>query len=132
MQTATERSLEIFVLIQLAVIGLSHTVAPRAWGEFFGWLHSKGEAGVFGMAFLTLWFGSIIVAFHPVWLGLPIIITLLGWAQVVKGAIYFIFPRVGLKMLGRVKGDTTHLFRWPGLVLLVLTAVLGWNLFLRG
>ena len=127
-----ERGLEIFVLIQGAVIGLSHVVAPRAWGEFFGWLRSKGEAGVFAIAFLTLWFGSIIVAFHPVWSGLPMIITLLGWAQVIKGAIYFIFPKVGLKMLGRVQGDTTHLFRWPGFALLALTALLAWHLFLRG
>ena len=130
MLTATERALEGFVLIQLAVIGLSHFVAPRAWGEFFGWLRGKGEAGVFAVAFLTLWFGSIIVAFHPVWSGLPMVITLLGWAQVIKGALYFTFPRFGLRMLGRVQGDTTHLFRWPGLALLALAAVLAWNLFL--
>jgi hypothetical protein len=30
--------------------------------------------------FLALWFGTIIVAFHNVWSGLAMVVTLLGWA----------------------------------------------------
>jgi len=65
----------------LLVIGLSHVAQPRAWVEFFVWLRGKGHAGVFVNGFLSLGFGSFIVAFHNVWNGLPVILTLLGWGK---------------------------------------------------
>ena len=126
-----EKSIELFVLINLAVFGLSHLFAPRAWVEYFQWLHGKGHAGVFAFAFIPLTFGSIIAAFHPVWHGVPLIVTLLGWAQVCKGALYFTFPAFGLKQLGRVPLERAHLFRWAGGALLILTGLVGWSL-LRG
>ena len=86
-------------------------------------------AGVFVMAFLTLWFGSIIVAFHNVWSGLPAVLTFFGWAQVFKGALYFIFPSFGLKMLGLVSEKRAHHFVYGGVaLLLVLAVLLGWHL----
>lgn len=123
-----ERAVEIFALVQFTVIGLSHVFAPRAWVRFFLWLRDKGEPGVFVVAFLTLWFGAIIVAFHNVWSGLPTVLTVMGWAQVFKGALYFTFPQVGLKMLGHVTEDKAYLFVYGGVVSLVLAALLGWQL----
>ena len=92
-----ERAVEIFALVQFTVIGLSHVFAPRAWVHFFVWLRSKREPGVFVMAFLTLWFGAIIVAFHNVWSGIPLLLTVLGWTNVVKALLYFTFPAIGLR-----------------------------------
>jgi len=123
-----ERAVETFVLINFAVIGLSHAIAPRAWVEYFQWLHGKGHAGVFAFAFIPLTFGSLVAAFHPVWHGAPLIMTFLGWAQVFKGALYFAFPAFGLKQLGRVTPERAHLFRWAGIAFLILTAVLARHL----
>lgn len=124
-----EKSVEWFVLINFAVIGISHLVALRAWGEFFQLLRSKGEAGVLAYAMVPLLFGSIVAAFHPVWHGLPLIVTLLGWAQIFKGALYLTVPAFGLKQLGRVTPERTHHFQWAGGAFLILTAVLGWGLY---
>ena len=124
-----ERGVQIFALVHFTVIGLSHVFAPRAWVRFFVWLRGKGEAGVFAVGFMTLWFGSIIVAFHNVWSGPPAVLTIIGWAQVFKGALYFIFPSVGLKMLGQVSEERAHHFVYGGVaLLLVMAAVLGWHL----
>lgn len=124
-----ERAVQIFALVHFTVIGLSHVFAPRAWVQFFVWLRGKGEAGVFAVGFMTLWFGSIIVAFHNVWSGPPAVLTFIGWAQVFKGALYFIFPSVGLKMLGQVSEDRAHHFVIGGVfLLLALAALLGWHL----
>ena len=123
-----ERAVEIFALVQFTVIGLSHVFAPRAWVRFFVWLRDKGEPGVFVFAFLTLWFGSIIAAFHNVWSGWPAVLTFLGWAQVLKGALYFIFPSFGLKMLGQVSEDRVHHFVIGGVLMLLAVALLGWHL----
>ncbi len=124
-----ERAVQIFALVHFTVIGLSHVFAPRAWVGFFVWRRGKGEPGVFAVAFMTLWFGSIIVAFHNVWSGPPMVLTIIGWAQVFKGALYFIFPSFGLKMLGRVSEERAHHFVYGGVaLLLVLAGVLGWQL----
>jgi len=116
------------VLIDLGVIGLSHALAPRVWSDWFQRLHAKGTAGVFDYAFICLSFGSMVVSLHPVWRGVPLIVTLIGWSQVAKGALYFALPAFGLKQIGRMTPERAHLFRWPGLALLIITAVLGWHL----
>ena len=124
-----ENAVVIFALVHFTVIGLSHVFAPRGWVSFFLWLRSKGEAGVFIVGGMSLWFGSIIVAFHNVWTGWATLLTIIGWAQVFKGALYFIFPSFGLKMLGRVSPDKAHHFVIGGVVLLLgLAALLGWHL----
>lgn len=57
----------------------------------------RGDPGVFAVAVLNLIFGSIVVAFHNVWTGIPLVLTALGWANVVKALVYFVFPAVGLR-----------------------------------
>ena len=48
-----ERAVEIFAVINLGVIGLSHILAPKAWISFFVLLREKGDAGVIGAAALA-------------------------------------------------------------------------------
>ena len=78
MNSSLERAVEVFVVINLAVIGFSHALAPRAWVDSFQRLHAKGPAGAFDYAFVCLSFGSIVASLHPVWSGLPLIVTLIG------------------------------------------------------
>ena len=104
------QSVELLVAIQTLVIAVSHIVQPQAWVEFFLWLRSKGHAGVFANGFLSLWFGSLIVAFHPVWSGPETVVTLLGWAQVVKGTVAFVLPRVSMRGLARVSPERSFEF----------------------
>ncbi len=119
---------ELFAIIHLGTMGLSHILAPKAWARYFIWLASKEEAGVFVVAFMSLGFGSIVAAFHQVWSGIPLVLTLLGWAQVLKALIYFCFPRVGLNGLQRVSLERARMFIYPGLALLALASVLTYHL----
>jgi len=118
-----ERAVLVFATVQLLVIGLSHVLQPRAWAEFFILLREKGTAGVFATAFLSLSFGSIILAFHRVWHGIPLVLTLLGIAQVVKAALYFYFPRYGLKSLQRVSLERAWEFQAASIVAFVLSGL---------
>lgn len=120
----TQTAVQIFAIIHLSTIGLSHVLAHRAWAEFFVWLREKGHPGVFVTAFMSLGFGSIVAAFHPVWSGLPLVLTLLGWSQVLKGLLYFSFPAVGLRALGRVSIERSTMFVIPGIGFLVFAALL--------
>ncbi len=119
-----EKATEIFVALFLSVIGLSHLTQPRAWVDFFIWLRQKGHTGVFVNGFLTLGFGSFIVAFHNVWEGLPVLFTLLGWSQVLKGMMNFIAPQTALWGLARISPDRAWLFVAGGIFALILSAVL--------
>jgi hypothetical protein len=123
-----QTGVEIFAVIHLGTMGLSHIVAHRAWAEFFVLLREKGHPGVFAVGFLSLGFGSIIAAFHPVWSGIPLVLTLLGWAQVLKGLLYLCIPSYGLKKLSLVSLDRSRTFVAPGVVLLLLAALIVWGL----
>lgn len=49
--------------------------------------------------------GVLIVSFHNVWHGLPVVLTLIGRGLVLKSFIYFDFPKNGLKMLARISTE---------------------------
>lgn len=118
-----ERTVALFALIHLTIMGISHIAAPRAWVDFFVRLREQGHRGVFVVAFMSLGFGSIIAAFHQVWSGWPLVLTLLGWAQVLKAGIYFIRPEFGLRKLQRVTPERSREFIYAGVGLLVLAAL---------
>jgi hypothetical protein len=126
-----EKATEVFAAVFLSVIGLSHVAQPRVWVEFFVWLRGKGHAGVFVNGFLCLGFGAFIVAFHNVWHGLPVIFTLLGWGQVVKGLVAFVAPQVSLWGLGRISSERAWMFVVGGVFALALSAVMWYIVFTR-
>ena len=129
---AVEIAIQKLLAISCFVIGLSHMVQPRAWAQLFiGW-RDKGTVGVFYTGLLHFAFGVVIVAFHNVWRGLPLLVTILGWAWTMKGLLYLCFPSIGRKSLSRVSLDRAHEFVIAGAVLLLIALVIGWHLFTRG
>lgn len=123
-----EQAVQIFAIIQLAVVGISHIIQPRAWANFFMQLRKLGESSAFAIAMPTLALGSFIAAFHNVWEGIPVLLTVYGWALVVKATVYLIFPRVGLEMLQRVSQDRAQMFIIPGILMLALACLLLFHL----
>jgi hypothetical protein len=124
-----EKAIEMFAAVNFLVTGLSHLLQPRAWVEFFVWLRSKGHAGVFVNGLLSLGFGSIVVAFHNVWSGLPMVLTLIGWAHVAKALLILVVPDVGMRSLERVSPERARELAIAGGVLLALSALM-WYLVL--
>ena len=123
-----ERAVEIYAVIQLSVIGLSHIVQHRAWAEFYLFLRGKGDAGVFANAFLNLMLGSVILAFHQVWSGIPLILTVLGVLNVVKATISFLAPSVSMRSMNRVSLEGSRIFIPSGAAFVVIAAVLAYGL----
>ena len=119
-----ERSIEMFAGVQFLIIGLSHLLQPRAWVDFFVVLRERGLPGVFANAFLSLVFGSVIVGFHNVWTGLPMVLTLIGWAQIVKSFVGFVLPQVSMLCLQRVAPERAWEFRVAGVIALALAGLM--------
>jgi hypothetical protein len=118
-----ERNVEIAMVIAMVVTAVSHMLRPRAWFAFFQMLRDKGDAGVFVVALLHIPIGLFIVATHNHWGGWPTVLTVIGWAWVFKGALYFTFPRIGQFWLNQLSIDRSYEFVIGGAMLLVLAAV---------
>ena len=132
MLTPMERGLEIFAIIHLGLMGLSHVVQHRAWAEFFILLRGRGYAGVFVHGFLSLAFGSMILAFHRVWSGIPAVLSILGVLYLLKTLQCFVFPEVSMRSLGRVSPERSRIFVAPGIVFIAIAAVLTFGLVRNG
>jgi hypothetical protein len=118
-------------IICFLVTGVSHVVRPRAWARFFMEMHGRGEVGSFQNALLHFPLGAVIVSFHNVWSGLPVVLTVIGWGLVLKSFIYFVFPGYGVKVLGRVSVERAWGFVVAGLVSVGISGLLLFSLLRR-
>jgi hypothetical protein len=119
-----EIAVTVLAIVCFFVTGLSHILQPRVWARFFMYLHSKGEVGSFLNALLHFPLGVLIVSFHNVWRGFPIVLTLIGWGLVLKSVVYFVFPGYGVKVLGRVSIERAWEFVVAGLFSIGISGLL--------
>jgi len=112
------RALEIFAVIQLTIVGLSHILRHRAWAEFFIQLGALRYSGVFLHGLLSLAFGAMILAFHHVWSGMPLVLTIVGVLYLMKTVQCFMSPNVSLRSLDRVTLERSRLFIGVGVFFL--------------
>ena len=124
-----EQATQLFAAISFLVIGLSHIGRPRSWVAFYQALAARGTPGVFLEGFLLLNFGAIIVSFHNVWDGPALVLTLIGWAQVLKGVGRFLAPQIGLRVMQRMTPERAWYFQVAGLGALLLSGFLWWLRF---
>lgn len=54
---------------------------------------------------LALIIGGLIVLLHNVWHGWPIVITLLGWAAILKGVVRLIAPDAAKAFISKLAGS---------------------------
>ena len=124
-----EQATQVFAAISFLVIGLSHLTQPKSWVEFYQALAARGTSGVFLEGFLVLTFGAFIVAFHNVWQGPALVLTLIGWAHVLKGVVRFMTPRVSLRAMQRLTPERAWYFQAGGILALLLSGFLWWLRF---
>ncbi|HJR63186.1 MAG TPA: hypothetical protein VJ803_05745 [Gemmatimonadaceae bacterium] len=124
-----EQAIQVFAAVSFLVIGLSHLARPKAWVAFYQALAAQGIAGVFLEGFLVLTFGAIVVALHNVWHGPALLLTLIGWAQVLKGAGRFLAPQVGLRAMQRATPERAWYFQLGGVLALLISGFLWWLRF---
>lgn len=124
-----EEAIRVFAALSFLVIGLSHIAQPRAWVAFFQALAARGAPGAFLEGFLLLSFGAIIVAFHNVWHGPALVLTLIGWSQVLKGVVRFVAPDIGLRVMRRATPERAWQFQVGGAFALLVSGFLWWLRF---
>lgn len=126
-----EEAVEKLAVISFFVIGVSHIFQPKIWVNFFIGIREKGEVGAFTIAFIHFPLGAFIVAFHNVWHGIPLTLTLLGCGLMVKGFTNFVFPKFGLMTLERVSPEKSWEFAAAGVFSVRIAVLLLYSLLNR-
>ena len=121
-----EQATQVFAAVSFLVIGLSHLAQSKAWVTFYQALAARGTVGAFLEGFVVLNFGTIIVAFHNVWHGPATVLTVIGWAHVLKGAGRFLAPQIGLRVIQRITPERAWQFQAGGVIALLLSGFLWW------
>ena len=118
--------IERLTALAFIVTGLSHIAAPRAWARFFVAMRDKSPVPGFLHAWIHIPLGLLILAFHPVWSGPGLIVTLIGAGLTLKGTLMFVRPQLAMRSLAHVSEDKVAGFRIAGFVSLALGLICGW------
>ena len=121
-----ENGIERLAALAFIVTGLSHIAAPRVWARFFIDMRARGEVGGFLNAYVHIPLGLLILAFHPVWRGPGLLVTLIGCALTLKGTLYFMWPALALKSMAHVSEESAWKFQAAGVAGLALGLLIGW------
>ena len=123
-----EVGVERLAALVLTLTCLSHILVPTGWTRLFDSIRAKGDLAGFASAAIHLPLGLIIVAFHNVWVWPEIVVTLLGWALLVKGSLHLLFPSLAQRSLALAgEGEqAVRRYRLGGIVMLPLALFVGW------
>lgn len=126
-----EEAVQKLAVICFLLTGLSHIFQPKVWVNFFIALREKGVVGAFINGFVHYPLGAIIVAFHNVWHGIPLVLTLIGYGLLLKGLICFVFPKLALHSLERVSMERSWEFVVAGVFSVGLSGLFLYSLLAR-
>lgn len=125
-----EEKIRILCIANFLIIGLSHILRPKAWIDFFKLLLKLNHTGAFINGFITLPVATLIISFHNVWTGIPALLTVMGWAYILKATIAFCFPAVSLRSMKRVERNNVAEFQIAGTMLMIIAIVLSLSFFI--
>jgi hypothetical protein len=125
-----EEKIRIVCITCFLIIGLSHILQPNAWIAFFKLLIKQNYTGAFINGLITLPIAALIISFHNIWTGIPALLTVMGWALILKATIAFCFPALSLRSMKRVERNNISEFRIGGIVFIIIALVLSASFFL--
>lgn len=116
----------------LLVIGLSHWLRAQLWADLFEeWRRNRFLPFYLGWLYLTI--GTVIALGHNIWAwDLVVVVTLLGWAWTIKGALYLLWPELLTRVAEKsLKDGQNHArkFALVGAFMAVIGALLVWRGF---
>ena len=126
-----EFAVKMILAISLVVLGLSHWLKHEDWRDFFSRLAEMGRPGAMINGMMHLWPGLIIVGFHRNYAWPDVLITLLGWAWVAKGALWLVFPELGLASMRALETAGPAKLKFVGVVMILIAALIGTTLMGR-
>lgn len=118
--------IEILTALAFLLTGLSHALQPKVWARFFVELGASGDTAGLWNAYLHAPLGLLIVAFHNLWTWPELVVTLIGWALTLKGAVYFCLPQLAPRAMSRISAERAGMYRVAGIFSIAIGAGIGW------
>ena len=90
----------------LVIIAVGILLNINAYQEMIGEMQASSSLWYLG-GLLALMFGLLIVQWHNVWVWQwPVVITVLGWAGLLKGILLLVFPKSIVRWAGLYQRNT--------------------------
>lgn len=87
----------------------------------------KNEGSLLIIGVFTLIFGLLLVVFHNIWVfNWPVIITLIAWATLIKGAVRLLYPKIAGKSVKILNNKPVYF------AILILLIIIGLFLIYKG
>ena len=111
------------------ILGLSILMYSKSWQKIMNnW--QKDHYSLIPLIILYPAFGAIIINMYNVWeWNVWLLVTLTGWALVIKGAMYFLLPGSTLQSMMKMGTSKAMLFM-SGLITTAMGAALGYYSYL--
>jgi len=106
----------------------AHDVAD--WLAWITHLQAQGHTTSLVMGSVNLLLGSFIVAFHRVWQGIALIVTVFGVLFLFRSVALLFFPGFLPKMLKKLAPRSGGLVRVSGLIIVIVAAALFYDLYM--
>jgi hypothetical protein len=116
--------------VTLLVLGLSFLLQPPMWVSYLRVFTADPHRAV-PLNLMMLVLGLLIVAAHSEWEGWAVVVTVLGWVMVAKGAVNLLFPQI-LKLPAGISDASLRTYlRIVGLITAAIASVVVYDAVLK-
>lgn len=103
-----EQAVQFMMGTSLTILGLSFFLCTKDWMSWFRDVEHAGKEVALPLGALNLMLGSLILGFHQIWEGWPLLVSVIGVLMMAKGTFYLLFPGW---LPGRLKTLTQSVMR---------------------
>lgn len=126
--TNTTSAVQLIMFFACILMGLSHILQPKMWVDYFRQMQTTGHSALITRTMtFELWPALILVSLHQVWAGPGIILTVYGWALLLKCTISLLFPQLGMRSLKQIERGKKGIII-AGFALIFIGLCAGWAL----
>lgn len=121
-----EQSIQFMTSISLIIFGLSYLTSANDWIMWIEHLERQGRRASLTLGSVNLLIGSFILAFHWIWQGWPLLVSLIGVIALVKAGTYLLCPGWLPAKLSKIHKQLPGWLKISGLILIIAGIVIGY------
>lgn len=118
-----ENAVAFMAAVGYLTLGLSLIFRSHDWSVWLKRIREAGKPASLAIGLTHVIAGTFIVAFHWIWAGLTILLTLMGAKAIFEGVIYMLFPGFMIAMLKWLEPHHRLILPLSGVIAVCLSLV---------